>query len=508
MAEKYFPFNSQNGDREYLAEDFARYFESIITSGVVADGSQLPVTSAGGLKVAVGVGMAWIKGRLYENTATLNFTLANGAANPRIDRVVVRLDVAARKITARVIQGTAAASPVAPALVRNADYWDIGLAEITVPASAVSITNSAIKDTRTDDALCGVTRCLVDKIPVDEFMKNCQASFDEWFSLVQATLGDNAAGQLLNLINGIREDLDNGVYSTTAILNLYTVPGAQVTMTIPDDLLGTVTLTATADANGYAKLYPNKLGNWTAKAVAGGKTYTETITVQNIGIFSAAIPSKLENMPWNMISGIGKAGAGPEVLERGATKNITLTTGEVVTLRLEDFNHDDLATGSGKAPFSFMMLNLMAATAKMNTTDTNVGGWNSSAMRTSMSTFLAQLPADLRAVIRPVKKKTTAGNKATTIQTTTDSLWLASAKELNLLTTSAGYQDEGETYPLFVDNESRIKKLSNGAGSANGWWTRSPSTGVTTYFRYVASDGSSNHYNASVSYGVCLGLCV
>jgi hypothetical protein len=154
------------------------------------------------------------------------------------------------------------------------------------------------------------------------------------------------------------------------------------------------------------------------------------------------------------------------------------------------------------------MENLLATTYNMNSSNTNSGGWNSSAMRSRMSTFLSQLPADLRAVIKPVKKKSTAGSQSTSIQTTNDSLWLASCIEVGLETTGAGYSGEGSTYPLFVDNASRIKKLSNGAGSANYWWLRSPDTGNSTNFRYVTTDGSSGSNIASDSGGVCLGLCV
>ena len=38
MSEKFFPFDSVNGDRSYLAKDFRKYFKTIITSGVFAGG--------------------------------------------------------------------------------------------------------------------------------------------------------------------------------------------------------------------------------------------------------------------------------------------------------------------------------------------------------------------------------------------------------------------------------------------------------------------------------------
>lgn len=501
MAEKYFPFNSVSGDREYYAEDFAAYFGDVISSGISANGDNLPVTAAGGLALSVGAGFAWIKGHLYENTATKSLALAAGGSLPRVDRVVARLDVAERKIEALVVQGTAAASPSAPALVRDADYWDIGLATVSVAASAISITDANIEDTRTDADVCGVVRCLAEALDVGDFMKNCRAEFEAWFANLQYVLDGDVAGHLQNEIDAIRKDLDDGVYSTTAILHLHTVPGAAVTLT-----LGALTLEATADAAGLADLFPNRLGTWTATVKTANGTYTGTVDVINIGIFDASVPS-LANMAWADVGVVAAAGAAASVFSIGATKDVTLTTGEKITLRIEDFNHDDLAAG-GKAPISFMMQDLLATTYNMNSSNTNAGGWSSTAMRSRMATFLSQLPADLRAIIKPVIKKGTAGSQSTTIQNTTDSLWLPSPKEVGLLTTDAGYSGEGTQYPLFVDNASRIKKLSNGAGSANLWWTRGPYTGNSTYFICVYTSGSYSSSYASDTYGVCLGLCV
>lgn len=519
MAEKYFPFNSVKGDRTYSAADFVAFFGDVISSGVSANGDNIPVTAAGGLSLAVGPGLAWIKGHLYENTATKALALSAGGSLPRIDRVVTRLDVAERKITTLLVQGAPASVPVAPALLRNTDYYEIGLATIYVAASAISITNANITDTRTDKAVCGVVRCLVDNLDVGAFMKNSQAAFEEWFANLEEQFSGDVAGNLQNEINtvkrdlsaavtdlsgkitAVRTDLDKGVYSTTAVLNVYTIPGASVKI-----VQGSITLTATANAGGLAVLYPNKLGNWAYTVTASGSTYTGTIVVSMIGIIDVALLT-FAQLPWATIGAIGKAGVASKLFSRGDKRNVVMN-GETITIRLEDFNHDDLASGGGKAPYSFMMENLLATAQQMNTTDTNVGGWGSSAMRSRMATYLSQLPADLRAVIKPVIKKTMAGNNTSNIVTTTDSLWLPSHREVGLLTGDTGYSGEGDPYPLFVDNASRIKKMSNGAGSANYWWNRSPNLGNTTYFRGVNSDGSSNDNFASHSRGVCLGLCV
>ena len=203
MAEKYFPFNSVSGDRSYSAVDFAAYFADIISSGVSANGDNLGITSTGGLNLSAATGFAWIKGHLYENSAPKTLSLSPGTTLPRIDRVVVRLMVAERKIEMLVVQGTPASLPSAPALVRTDDYYDIGLAEINIAASAISITNADIGDTRTHPGVCGVVRTLIETLDVSAFMRNSQAEFNKWFANLQYVLDGDVAGHLQNQIDAI-----------------------------------------------------------------------------------------------------------------------------------------------------------------------------------------------------------------------------------------------------------------------------------------------------------------
>ncbi len=291
----------------------------------------------------------------------------------------------------------------------------------------------------------------------------------------------------------------------TANVTINTIPGAAVTMSKDG-----VVITATAGDNGVATLYPAKLGEWAITVTSATQTYEGSISIEVIGFVETSFPS-FSQISWADFDIVSQSGAAAtvfaEAYENEEARTITLSTGEEVDIRIEDFDHDTLTAG-GTAGVTLSMVNLLATTANMNSSNTNVGGWNSSAMRTRMSTYLSQLPADLQAVIKPVNKVTTSGNQATTTTTTSDELWLFSAKEVGLYTTTAGYSSEGETYPLFVDNDSRIKKLSNGTGSADYWWTRSPHTGSATYFVCVNTSGAAGSTGASGSYGVCFGLCV
>ena len=216
---------------------------------------------------------------------------------------------------------------------------------------------------------------------------------------------------------------------------------------------------------------------------------------------------------WATIAELSENGQAQTFFSVGDEKTISLTTGEQVTLVILGFDHDDL-TGGGKAGMSIGMKNLLATKYRMNATATNEGGWDESEMRTStMATLLSQFPSDLQSVIKQVNKKATAGGASTSITTSADKLWLFAEVEIDG-TTSAGYADEGEQYEYWKTvkdgtvADDRKKYLSNGSGSANYWWLRSPSVSSSGSFRYVTSAGNVGSNRANNTYGVSFGFCV
>ena len=220
-----------------------------------------------------------------------------------------------------------------------------------------------------------------------------------------------------------------------------------------------------------------------------------------------------EKASWSDIAALSESGSADKYFSVGDEKTISLTTGEQVTLVILGFDHDDL-TGGGKAGISIGMKNLLATKYRMNATATNEGGWDESEMRTStMATLLSQLPSDLQGVIKQVNKKATAGGASTSITTSADKLWLFAEVEIDG-TTSAGYADEGEQYEYWKTVKDgtvaadRKKYLSNGSGSAYGWWLRSPSVSSSYLFRCIASTGSVSNITADYTFGVSFGFCV
>lgn len=167
-------------------------------------------------------------------------------------------------------------------------------------------------------------------------------------------------------------------------------------------------------------------------------------------------------------------------------------------------NHDDLSDGTGKAPLTFQMHDCYATPYAMNPTNTNEGGWRDCQMRTqTMPALKLLLPAEVQAGIREVQKKSSAGNKSSSIVTTNDDLFLLPEIEI-FGSTTYSFAGEGTQYAYYQAGNSKVKNLS---GSANYWWERSPQSSHSAAFCRVHSNGSANANTAGFSYGVAFGFC-
>lgn len=243
-------FNSVSKDRRYSAEDWAAYFASFISNGVFAEPSDnLQVMINTGMGISIKPGISFVNGYRYQNTTDLIKTLAvaDGIYN-RIDRVVVRWSLLDRNITVAVLQGAPATTPVAPALTRDAEIYELALADIYVGAGVTSIVQSNITDRRPDSGLCGFVHALIEQFDfsslttqfeaffseyqvrikneydywhelgqaeydalsasMDEFEAASMASFQEWFDNVKYVLDGDVAGHLQNEIDAM-EDVVN-----------------------------------------------------------------------------------------------------------------------------------------------------------------------------------------------------------------------------------------------------------------------------------------------------------
>ena len=186
-------------DRTYAAAQFASYFACFIGNGVfLGQGRDLQVTAATPAAMSVNLlaGRAWINGYWYSTDTTIPLSLElSDAVNPRIDSIILRYDISARAITAEVITGTPSASPVAPSLVRNADYYDLKLAEIRVNAGAITIAPSMITDTRPNSDVCGWVSGLIDQVDTTALFEQFQAALNEFIANETTTFAEWSANQ-------------------------------------------------------------------------------------------------------------------------------------------------------------------------------------------------------------------------------------------------------------------------------------------------------------------------
>ena len=167
-------------------------------------------------------------------------------------------------------------------------------------------------------------------------------------------------------------------------------------------------------------------------------------------------------------------------------------------------NHDNYSDGSGKAPFTFQLHDCYGETKKMNSSNTNNGGWTSCAMRqTHLPAILSQMPTEVQSGIREVNKLTSAGNQSATINNTADKLFLLSEVEIFGSNT---YSVAGEStqYDYYKAGNSKVKKRN---GSATGWWDRSPYASNSEYFCRVSNTGATSYNRATLAYGVAFGFC-
>ncbi len=243
-------FGSVSGDRIYKAEDWANYFSKLVTNGIFPmPSTNLQVMANNDMTVTVKAGAAWINGYFYENTEDLDLSIdvADSVLN-RIDRIVVKYDTAAREIKAVIKKGALASNPVAPTLQRDADAYEIALADITVTAGAGSIAQAVINDLRLNTSLCGIVNSLIQAdtttllIQYESGMQTKTTEFENsfitWFEGIQDALGEDVAGQLLNLINQNAADINNHRDIAATLNELGHVKHGKFTVTIDTSWTG------------------------------------------------------------------------------------------------------------------------------------------------------------------------------------------------------------------------------------------------------------------------------
>lgn len=194
-------------DREYTAEDFAKYFALFVGNGVFANpASQLMVkiaaTKQTPYNVTVEPGWAFINGYWYhlQQKATLTIPV-NTSSQTKYQRVVVRYNNTTREIGLTIVE--AVSETIEP--TRNDAIYDLALAQIVVKSNVSVLSASDVKDLRPSSKYCGYVAGVVDQIDAGTLYDNLTEQFNEWFAGVKDQLQQDEAIKLQNQIGNLEE---------------------------------------------------------------------------------------------------------------------------------------------------------------------------------------------------------------------------------------------------------------------------------------------------------------
>ena len=181
MAFSYGFFNAKNLDRVYTAEDFTSYLSSLICNGILDTyGDNFSVTASGNLSVVIGTGKAWISGHYFINDMayTLDLRQYVDESLSRYVTIGISCDVSdsVRACKLEVKSGTAATSPSVPVFENTDTKTYLTLASVRLNGGITSISQSNIKDYRSDENKCGYVKCILGKCKVSEIL----ASLDSY----------------------------------------------------------------------------------------------------------------------------------------------------------------------------------------------------------------------------------------------------------------------------------------------------------------------------------------
>ena len=270
------------------------------------------------------------------------------------------------------------------------------------------------------------------------------------------------------------------------------------------------------------------------------KTDTQAITV-------TAISNTLNSNSWATIKAVSDAGQGANYWDVGDTKQITIN-GKVGNTNISNlainvfiigFNHNASREGSNRIHFKIGKIGntqvglcdseygnytSTSGAFTMNTSNTNSGGWANSHMRKTVlgsdasptspraNTLLAALPADLRAVMKPITKysdNTGGGNNtASYVTSTTDYLPLLSEFEYHGTRTYANSAEQNfqQQYAYYQAGNSKVHYKHNATGTAAYAWCRSVYATYTNGFCLVTTSGSAGTSGANDSWAVAPGF--
>ena len=223
-------------------------------------------------------------------------------------------------------------------------------------------------------------------------------------------------------------------------------------------------------------------------------------------------PKNFSTDDWEIIIDAIREGNGSEYAV-GSTKEVNLGTYGTHTLRVANTSTPSECSGIGfsQSACGFVLEFADIITDhKMNDTNTNVGGWPATSMRTFVNNDIYNaIPSELRSAI--IDTTVVSGHGSTSGEenfTSTDKLYLLAPKEIytDFNDTDDTAKDLTRTLDYYTSigvttrNHSGAKK-KNGT-NADWWWLRAARSNASNNFYYVSSIGSYTNNIADDTNGV------
>lgn len=352
---------------------------------------------------------------------------------------------------------------------------------------------------------------------------------------VKATLdGQSSDTKTVSVVDSYAVSL--AFYSAT--INVTAPSGAIVTLKKGDVTVESKTST------GTVAFTVTETGTYTVEATQNGQSTSGTVNVvsstTSYSLTLSFVSSTLNSNSWDTIRSVSDSGQGANYWSVGDRKAVTLN-GTVGSLTLSNFttyafilgfNHNSSYEGANRIHFQFAKTAVSGGTDvafcdssynstgssaafRMNTTNTNAGGWGGSYMKNTICpAFEAVVPSELRSNLKTVTKYTDNTGSASTaeanVTATTETFFpLAEYEVFGTITYANTYEANKQAqYDYYKAGNRKVKYRHDATTTAVIVWLRSPHRSSSTHFVYVNTDGTVNIANAYFSLAFVPGFCV
>ena len=190
--------------------------------------------------------------------------------------------------------------------------------------------------------------------------------------------------------------------------------------------------------------------------------------------------------------------------EVGMTKEIDMGTLGEHTVRLvntstpEECSTEGFSKSACGVIFEFVDI---LKTNKFGDSNTNVGGWESSALRTYLnSTAYNQIPDDIKDSVALVKVVSGHGSDDTDNFVTFDNVYIASPQELGITYNYDSARTLTRTLDYYQTHNQPADFIKyNSSSTVTAYWTRAVPSNGNTYIRVISTSGQTSNMAATTT---------